>query len=217
MGALISALLPEIVGLIITPAAVVGAVLLLESRGGVRAAASFGAGFLVLYAVITLAAIIGGAANPGAQDDDVSAAIGIAVGCVFLAVGGLQLLRRPRPDAPPPGWIRHLDQAGPAVAFVIGVVMALVNPNLLILLSGIGVIASSDQSSLVSLVGLVALFVAAMLDFIVPIGLYVVLGDRARTALVHVKQWMLRHNRALSIAVLLGFGVLFLGRGLGSA
>lgn len=216
MGTLLVNLLPELIGLIITPAAVIGAVLLLESRSGLRAAASFGAGFLVLYAVIALGAIIGGAANPDAQNDTVAAWIGVIIGAIFLLLGGLQLLRRPAPEAPAPGWIRQLDDAGPRLAFVIGVVMALINPNLLILLSGIGVIASSGQSSIVNLNGLLALFIAAMLDFLVPISLFVALGDRAKAALGRVKQWMLRHNRALSIGVLLGFGLLFLVRGLGS-
>jgi hypothetical protein len=49
-------LVPEIIGLIITPAAVIGCVLLLESANAVRNALSFGSAFLLVYSQIAVGA-----------------------------------------------------------------------------------------------------------------------------------------------------------------
>ena len=56
--------------------------------------------------------------------------------------------------------------------------------------------------------------VAAMLDSLVPIGIYTVLGDRAQRGLTAAKTWMVRRNRALGVAVFFGFSTLFAFRGL---
>ncbi|WP_446222607.1 hypothetical protein ACTWPB_22855 [Nocardia sp. IBHARD005] len=114
MGELLALLLPEMIGLVVTPAAIAGCVLLLQSRRPIANALAFGGAFLLVY----------------------------------------------------------------------------------------------------TQVGAAALLIAATVDFVVPIAIYLVLGERAEAGLGGAKQWMLRNNRAMSIGVLFAFGALFTIRGI---
>jgi hypothetical protein len=88
------------------------------------------------------------------------------------------------------------------------------NPNLLIMMSGMTIIANATTSIPVVLAGTALLLLAAAVDFLLPIGVYNILGTRAHAALDSANRWIIEHDRSLSIGVLLGFGVLFAGRGL---
>jgi hypothetical protein len=56
---------------------------------------------------------------------------------------------------------------------------------------------------------------ASLLDFLIPIGLYLILGERAKRSLDRIKRWTLAHTRVISIAMLLILGLVFLVRGIG--
>ncbi|WP_280398957.1 GAP family protein [Nocardia carnea] len=216
MGDLLVVLLPEMAGLIITPGAVAGCVLLLlRSRAPVPAALAFGGAFLVVYLLIAITAILGGATDPEAVSTDTSHGAGLVVGLMFL-LGGLWLLIR-HPAAGrrtgPPKLLRELRDAGPRRCFVIGIALAVLNPNLFLMMSGMSYIASSSVGPGPAFLATVLLLAAAAVDFLVPVGLYLALGDRARTWLGSLESWVLRHTRGLSLAVLFGFGALFTARG----
>ncbi|GEM32590.1 hypothetical protein NN3_35970 [Nocardia neocaledoniensis NBRC 108232] len=214
MSELILALLPEMLGLLITPAAIAGCVLLLQSQRPLANAASFGSAFVLVYSQVGVAALLGGASDPGATSATVSHWAGLIVGLVFLACGAGIAMRRPGPGASPPRFLTELENAGPRQAFAAGLVLAIVNPNLVIMMSGMSLIASSDTTTSQAVLATVALLAAAALDFLIPIGIYLALGERARNALDAAKQWMLAHNHTLTVAVLFGFGILFTARGI---
>ncbi|WP_405181394.1 GAP family protein [Nocardia sp. NBC_01377] len=214
MSELFGQLVPEMIGLFITPAAVVGCVLLLQSGNAVRNAFSFGAAFLLVYLQIGLAGLLGGATDPHATSTTVAHWVGFLVGLMFLAIGAVLLLRHPSRAPGKPQWITELESAGPRRAFAAGLVLAVLNPNLFIMLSGISVIAQSGSGPAVSIFATGLLLLAAALDFLIPIGMYVLMGDRARSGLGAAKQWMVEHDRILAVCVFVGFGLLFTGRGL---
>ncbi|GAF43847.1 GAP family protein [Rhodococcus wratislaviensis] len=214
MSELIWLLVPEMIGLVITPAAVVGCVLLLESANAVRNALAFGSAFLLVYSQIAVAALLGGAGDPSATSKTVSNWVGLIVGVLFLVVGVVMLAQKPKPAGATPKWMTALESATPRTAFVAGLALGTINPNIFIMLSGMTIISSSHVGIGGALVGTALLLVASMLDFAVPIGIYTVLGDRAQKGLSAAKSWMVRHNRALGVAVFFGFGTLFALRGL---
>ena len=214
MGDLIVVLLPEILGLIVTPAAIAGCVLLLQSRSPLRNAFSFGGAFLLVYAQLAVAALLGGATEPTATSQTVSHWVGLVIGFAFLAIGATIWIRHGAVASGAPKWMQQLEAATPRTAFVAGLALAIVDPNLVIMMAGMSAIASAQTSVAVALAGTVVLLVAAALDFIVPIGAYRLLGERVRSGLDTAKRWMIEHDRALSIGVFLGFGALFTVRGL---
>ncbi|WP_054812861.1 GAP family protein [Nocardia arizonensis] len=214
MGELFWQLLPEMIGLLVTPAAVVGCVLLLQSGNAVRNAYIFGAAFLLVYSQIGVAGLLGGAGEPHAASPAVAHWVGLLVGLLFLAIGAWLLLRRPVRGGRPPGWAGELGSAVTRKAFAVGLVLAVLNPNLLIMLSGVSVIAGSGVGVGGAIGATALLLFCAALDFLIPIGMYILLGVRARAVLDVVKRWMVVHDRLLAVCVFVGFGLLFTGRGL---
>ncbi|MBF6416151.1 GAP family protein [Nocardia cyriacigeorgica] len=217
MGDLLIQLIPVMSGLVVTPGAIVGCVLLLHSRRPIGNALVFGAAFVVVYSLIAISALLGGASDPGATSKDVSHGAGLAVGLLFLAAGVWVWLRRParRTNADePPKLLRELESSGQQRVFVIGIALAVINPNMFLMMSGMATISSSHVSAGTALLATLLLLVAASLDFLIPIGVYLIFGERARRWLDALQVWMIRNTRLLSLAVLFGFGALFTARGI---
>jgi hypothetical protein len=192
---------------------VVGTVLLLRSNRPLPNALLFAAGFMVVYVVVSVTAVVAGASTgSGPGSSDVRYWVSAVSGAVFL-LGALVRLSRSRRTSGPPKWVAELRSCTPRLAFAAGLVLALVNPNLLILLSGLSAIGAADAGTAASLVGVLLLLVACLLDFAIPLGAFVLLGSRARGALDGLERWLVRHDTALSVGVLVVFGAGFLARG----
>ncbi len=214
MGDLVVLLIPEIIGLIITPGAIVGCVLLLQSSRPLPDACAFGAAFLLVYTQIGIAALLGGAGDPQSTSKETSHWAGLAVGLLFLACGVWIAIRKPGSRDGSPRWVTELENVGPRGAFIMGLGLAVINPNLFIMMSGMSLISSSGVSVAMAITATIMLLIAAILDFVIPIGTFMLLGDRARDGLDAAKSWMIGHTRILSLAVMFGFGALFTIRGI---
>ncbi|MDH6282417.1 GAP family protein [Prescottella agglutinans] len=211
MGELILQLLPELAGMAVTPAAIAGCVLLLQTKRALANAFAFFAAFMIAYTAIGVTALLTGATHD-ARSGTASHWAGLVVGLVFIAFGVGQAVRTRVPSDTGPEWMQQLSNAKPRGAFVMGAALSVLNPNLAIMVSGMTVIAASDTSAGASMFGTVLLLLAAALDFIVPIGAFLILGERAKEGLAVVKSWMLEHERPLSLTVFFGFGALFVIR-----
>ncbi|MDH6679021.1 hypothetical protein M2284_003237 [Rhodococcus sp. LBL1] len=211
MGELILQLLPELAGMAITPAAIAGCVLLLQTKRALANAFAFFAAFMIAYTAIGVAALLGGATHD-TRSSATSHWAGLAVGLIFVAFGVGQLVRKRVPSDTGPEWMQQLANAKPRGAFIMGAALSVVNPNLAIMISGMTVIAAADTSVGSAAVGTVLLLFAAALDFLVPIGIYMAFGKRAQDGLAGVKKWMIEHDRPLTLAVFFGFGALFVIR-----
>jgi len=213
MGQLLVDLLPEMIGLLVTPAAIVGVVLLLQSARPVPNALAFAAGFMTVYVIVSVFAVIGGASSgSGTPNTELKDWVGAAVGALFLVLAIVALARSRRAKGPPK-WMSQLESCTPRIAFLAGLGLAVLNPNLFILLSGLSAVGAAGLPIGPSLVGVLALLLFCLLDFALPLGAYLLFGDRARAVLDRTKAWMLAHDTALSVGVLLVFGVVFLVRG----
>jgi hypothetical protein len=81
-------LAPEIIGLILTPAAIAGCILLLQSQRPYLNAIAFGAAFIVLYAAISIIVLAIGSSVDASDDSSISKGIvGITVGALFILLG----------------------------------------------------------------------------------------------------------------------------------
>ncbi|NKR58764.1 hypothetical protein GS966_00260 [Rhodococcus hoagii] len=212
MGELILQLLPELAGMAVTPAAIAGCVLLLQTKRPLANAVAFATAFMIAYTAIGVAALLGGATHDTSRSGNVSHWAGLAVGLIFVAFGVGQLVRRRSPSDTGPEWMQQLSNAKPRGAFIMGAALSIVNPNLAIMISGTTVIAAADTTPGTAVFGTVLLLLAAALDFLVPIGVYLAFGDRAKSALSAVKEWMITHERPLTLTVFFGFGALFVVR-----
>lgn len=211
-------LLPEAIGLIVTPLAIIGTFLLLQSAQPVPNAAAFGGGFALVYGIVAVAVLVGGAAA-GAHGTEgastLAAVLGIVIGSLFLLAAIVTWVRRPaeRRDRAP-RWATKLETAHPRGAFLTGLGLAILNPNIVILLSGLAIVVADSEGTGMRLAGAAVLVVAALLDIAVPIGVYVALGDRAERPMERAKTWLIAHTRVITIGMLAVLGIVFVVRGI---
>ena len=92
--------------------------------------------------------------------------------------------------------------------------LSVVNPNVAILLSGLGIVITANVSTGQQVVGVLGLLGATLIDFVVPVAAFVVSGRAGRAFLRRVTLWLIRHNQALGTAVLVALGLLFAVRGI---
>jgi hypothetical protein len=158
--------------------------------------------------------VVGGASTgQGKPDTTLRYWISAAIGALFLVVAAAQLIKARTPSGPPK-WIAVLEGCSPRIALIAGSGLALVNPNLVILLSGLSAVGASGVGPGQALLAVLVLLLFCSLDLVLPLGAYLIFGDRARRALEVSKVWMLEHNTALSVGVLLVFGLVFVVRGI---
>ncbi|SDD60041.1 Sap, sulfolipid-1-addressing protein [Nocardioides lianchengensis] len=209
-------LVPEMLGLLVTPAAVVACLLLLGSSHPFRNVAALAGSFLAVYAGVSVLVLALGEAAGTTTDDPSTARGGISLGAgvLFLAAGAWSWAHSPARTGSPPGWVVRLRDPAPRLVVGAGLLLAAVNPNIAILASGLGIVLTSDAGTGARLGGVGLLLAASMLDFAVPTLVFVVAGRRGRRWLRDATGWLLAHNRAIGVVVLVAFGLLFVGRGL---
>lgn len=91
MGELLAQLVPEIIGLAATPAAIVACLLLLGSHRPYRNVAVFGGTVLVLYSILGAIALAAGRSTGAQATEEATTVrdwIGLVVGLLFLVGGG---------------------------------------------------------------------------------------------------------------------------------
>jgi threonine/homoserine/homoserine lactone efflux protein len=229
MWELAGLLLPEMIGLAVTPAAIIACLLLLGSGHPYRNVIALAAPFLALYGLLAGAALIVGQTADTSSDDPATARgwISLVVGVFFLGAGAVSWFRPLRRSVEPrsagamspadttePGWVSQLRDPSLQLVLGAGLLLAVVNPNVAILISGLGIVVTADATLGVQVGGFVLLLAASMVDFVVPALVLVLARDRGRGWLRAATRWLLAHNRAISIVMLIAFGVLFVVRGL---
>jgi len=222
MSELATALAPEMVGLVVTPAVLIACLVVLGTPRPIGKLALFAAVYLSVYAVLSLVVVVIGhvAGIEGHSASVIRGWISLTVGVLFL-VGGAIAWRgatRPRPGArssqPAPGWAGGLADPHPRLLVLTALALAVINPNVAILLSGLGIIVTADVSVGAQLVGVGLMLAACLVDFAVPALVYAVGGPAGRGRLQAASRWMVLHNQAIGVGVLVFFGLLFAGRGI---
>jgi threonine/homoserine/homoserine lactone efflux protein len=217
MGDLLVELIPFALGMAITPSAIAVGILFLGSKRPVGNALAFAAAFALVY--IGLAALVIGASaaatEPLFSDEDKSVAA-LVVGLVLLALGAFTLWRHRRSGGPPERsrLLTEVDEASPFEAFGIGLVLAVLNPNVPILLGGLAACVAADVSDAARTAGAAFLVAASLLLLVGPVVWYLVDRKQAERGLARLKDWLARHQTAVNLAVLFGFGALFAVKGL---
>lgn len=208
-------LIPSMLGLLVTPAAIAGAILLLSTARPFANAAAFMGGFLVAYAVI--AAIVVTVALVRSEpllSARAKATVEIAVGAALLLLAVTLIARRhnrPRARRARKSFVARLDEATPPFAFGAGLALAIINPNIPILVAGLAVVAAADAGQVL---GAVLLVLAAVAGMLIPILWRWLAPESAPGPLGRVKSWIGAHDRAINITVLLVFGITFAVKGL---
>jgi len=209
----------------LVPTALVGAinlvpitvvVTLLMAKGGLARAIAFAIGQIGTFAAVGVIALATANTNAGSSDTG-SAVTGtiIAILGVLLVVLAVKLLvGAPDPDTPPPGYMARLESMSTSGALVTGLVLALINVKQLgIYAAGVAEIVEADVSTSQGWVALAILLVLIQTGVIVPILAYLLAPEWAMRTLLKLRDWLIEHNRVISIVIGLVVGAWFIVEG----
>lgn len=220
MGEAIGQIIPLALGVALSPIPIIAVVLMLGTPLGRVNGPAFVLGWIVgLTAVGALILVLShslDAADVGGPADW-AGWLKLVLGVLLVGVAVRQWQGRPKGDAPTefPAWMQAIDQFSPGKATGLGVLLSAVNPkNLLLTVSAAVAIASFGASSADESVALAAFIVIATVGPALPVGIYLLMGDRAVSLLDGLKAWM-GENDVVIMVVLLGvIGAKLLGDGI---
>jgi threonine/homoserine/homoserine lactone efflux protein len=221
MGQGISEVLPFAIGIAISPVPIIAIILILFSDRAKVNGPAFLCGWVIgLAAVGTVVYVVSDAAN-AATDSTTSDTISwgkIALGVLLLALARRNLRKSQTPGEARelPKWMASVESISPVRAFVLAVLLSVVNPKNLVL--AIGAAAGLGQLGLSTgdaVVALAAFVVVASLSIIFAVGYDLLGGERARHTLDEMKAWLTEHNHAVMAVLLLVFGVVLIAKGIG--
>jgi cytochrome b561 len=203
LGQLLLDLLPITILSALTPWTIVGVIVLLASKGGVKNAVAFTLGWFA--AIVALGAVIVlGVVNAADEHSRsitwLQIGMQLGFGIALLLLAHVKWRRRPPPgqQVSEPGWIRKLDAIGPLVAFAFGAVW----------INGFLVIPAALQISRADVTGAQKAFallfyaLGASAALIAVIAYRLIARDRADAGLLRLRGWV-GQNSSVAIAVIL--------------
>ena len=215
MGSAIGGMLGSAVGVAVSPLPIILLVLMLATERGRANGAAFAAGWVVALAVLgTLIVTLGGGARSGGEPATWVYVVKLVIGLLFLLLAARKWVGRPRPghEAKQPAWMTTVDSYTPIKAGGTAVVLSAANPkNLALTVAAAVSIASSGASGAGEAVALILFVLIGSACVLVPLGVYLVGGDKAAATLDGWKTWMAAHNSAIMATVLIVLGAKFIG------
>lgn len=137
---------------------------------------------------------------------------------VALALFGLRLWRHRPVDvtqAQLPKWMAAIDSFTAVKIFLLALLLSAGNlKNAPLTIAAAASISSSGLPVAEQIATLAIFVVIASVGMLVPLGVFLVMGERARNTLGNWKEWAARHNTAIMAVLLFVFGLKLLGDGI---
>jgi hypothetical protein len=223
MLAIIGQVLPEAVGIALSPIPIIGLILMLLSKNARKNSLMFMLGWLAgltVVAIIVLALVNAGKLAMGESTTQTGVLWGqLLLGLALLFLAWRQWHGRPKAGqtATMPKWMATLDSVKPSRALVLGALLSGVNPkNLLLNVAAAGVIAAAAITPLETAVVTIVFILIASVTIIGPVVYVQIAGPRAEKGLTELKGWLTLHNAAIMAVLFLIIGVKLIGNGLGA-
>lgn len=206
------------VGVALSPLPVAAVMIMLMTSRATRNAPAFLLGWVLgILTVGMVVFLLPGVATAVGDPTSLSGLIRIALGIILLLLSLRQWRRRPAADAPVvvPRVLRSLDNIGVVQASATGFLLSGINPkNLLLTAAGAITIGESELDPGVQLIALLIFAALASLTVAVPVAAYFLFRRRAEATMGQWKDWLIRNNAMVLVALLLAFGVLLIGEGM---
>ncbi|MFF1920261.1 GAP family protein [Streptomyces sp. NPDC058221] len=218
MGDAIGQMLASAVGIAISPLPLIAVILMLATPRGRRNGIAFTAGWVVSLAVLVTVVVLAGSGGDASGGDDGPASwtlwLKLGLGVLFLLMGIKQWKGRPREGhaSESPGWMKAIDTFTPGKAAGLAAALAVANPkNLVLAVGGAVSIASSTASPGGRTVAAVLMVLIASLCTALPLGVYLLGGEKSAKVLGEWKEWMAARNAAIMTTVLIVLGAKYIG------
>jgi threonine/homoserine/homoserine lactone efflux protein len=213
-------LLPSAIGVALSPLPIVAVILMLGTERARRNGPAFAVGWvagLVIVSVIVLF-VAGDADDPDSTTSTSINWLEVGLGVLFLAMAVRGWRSRPKhgEEIEMPKWLATVDAFTPAKSLGLGVGLSAVNPkNLALTAAACASIAQTGLSGGESAAAVAVFVVIASVTVVGPVVFYLLATDRAAGPLASLKEFMSRHNAAITMVILLVLGAKLLGQGLG--
>lgn len=217
MGDAIGQMLGSAVGIAISPLPIIVIVLMLSTPKGKANGTAFAVGWVAALAVVSTVLVAVGGAKTGGEPATWVYWLKLAIGVLFLLLAAKQWAGRPKAgqEAKSPAWMATIDSVGPGKAAGLSALLSAANPkNLALIVAGAVSIASSPAGAGGKAVAVALFVLIGSLCVLLPLGVYLVGGDKAAATLDGWKTWMGEHNAAIMAVVLVVLGAKFAGEGI---
>ncbi|MFC6067497.1 GAP family protein [Streptomyces ochraceiscleroticus] len=221
MGQTLGDVLGFAAGVAISPLPIVAIILILATPRGRLNGSLFTIGWLVgLSALGAVMLAIGGPAGSAAGKQPATWVGGLKIGLgVLLVLFAVRQWRRRPADASQaqlPKWMAAIDRFTPVKTLGLGLALSAANLKNAPLTIAAGATISASGLPLGQQVGSLAVFVViGSLGLLVPLAVFLLMGERARRTLGNWKDWAVRHNTAVMAVLFFVLGLKLFGDGIG--
>jgi len=221
VGNVIGDILPLAIGVAISPVPIIAVILMLFSARARTNGPAFLAGWVVGLAVVGAVVLVLSDSGDLSGDSGPSTAAGVVqlvLGALLLLASLRQWRSRPAPGQEPemPKWLAGVDGLTPVKAASFGLLLSGVNPKNLLLAIGAAVTIGQAGLSTGEQVGALAVFVVlGSVTVALPVVYSRLGGEGAAAHLETAKGWLAANNATVMFVLLLVFGVVLIGKGIG--
>ena len=212
----LSETLPFAIGVAASAVAVIALVLILQGSRALSSGVSFTLGWVLGVGVVCAAGVAFGLAvsdDPARWTQWLRSLLG-----ALLLIAAIRKWRQRVPsgqEPTPPKWMSGLQDSAPGKAAVLGFLLGGINPkNLMLTLGAAATLGASSLSSSELWITGIAYVVVASVTVLVPMGIYILMRSKADELLANLGEWMKSKSDAITIVVLVIFGVKLLLGGL---
>ncbi|MGW7380647.1 GAP family protein [Streptomyces sp. NPDC054794] len=220
MGKVLGDVLGLAAGVAVSPLPIVAIIIVLATPRGRLNGLVFATGWVVgLSALGVVMLLIGGheSADSHGKSADWVGALKLALG-LALVVFAARLWRHRPADATQaqlPRWMAAIDGFTPVKIFLLALLLSAGNlKNAPLTIAAAASISSSGLPVGQQIAALAIFIVIASLGLLTPLGVFLVLGERAKNMLGNWKEWAARHNMAIMAVLFFVFGLKLLGDGI---
>ncbi|MDQ5893757.1 MAG: hypothetical protein QG596_18 [Actinomycetota bacterium] len=220
MGEAIGQTLPLAVAIAVSPVGIIASVLILGTAKARSNGISFLAGWIIgLLALGGLLLLLNRSAAASSGGDPAGwtgyASIGLGLILLIFAYRQLKKWRTSKGEPDLPGWMSKLDDFDAARSAVAGIALAAVNPKNLILVAGAATAIAGTGTLAGDQVAALLVFTAiASLGVVVPLGIYLFMGDRAEGLLSWLKESMARNGGLIMAVIFVVIAAKLMGDGI---
>ncbi|MFJ9430950.1 GAP family protein [Streptomyces sp. NPDC101490] len=215
MGEAIGSMLASAVGVAISPLPLIAVILMLATPNGRANGTAFTLGWTAgLTAVVAVVVVAGSGLTTGGEKPVWAYWLKLALGVLFALMAVKQWRDRPREghEAAAPKWMRAVDRFTAARSAGLAFALVAANPkNLVLAVGGAVSIATSGAGAGGKTVAAVLMVLIGSLCTSLPLGVYLLGGDRSAGVLGGWKEWMTVHNAAIMTTVLAVLGAKYIG------
>lgn len=214
MGSVFADIVPFALGIALSPFPVVPAILLLFCDRARTVSAAFVGAFVLGVAAVTAVFVLVSELIEQTDYPPVWASWARLGFGVALTAYAIKVWFSRSADDEPPAWMASIETSTPGQSARLGLLLSGANPKVVVLAAGGGLSLGSTEPAPATAALMVAGFaVVASVGVVLPLAMFLVAGERILGPLGTARDWLQRHNTAITAVVIGIIGILLIAGG----